>query len=106
MALKNVKPDIRVLAQLARPRKRNHLKAVPGWHDGDKSVASACLSMTLVGLGAGKHNNNIHECRDTAYLSMIAAGKHKSRMFALHRRCHAYMEHIAHQATVATPSAH
>lgn len=36
MAVKNVSPNLRVLAQLYRPRKRNHLKAVPGWHDGDK----------------------------------------------------------------------
>jgi hypothetical protein len=36
MAIKNVVPTMRVLAQLYRPRKRNHLKAVPGWQDGDK----------------------------------------------------------------------
>jgi len=36
MAIKNVAPHMRVLAQLYRPRKRNHLKAVPGWQDGDK----------------------------------------------------------------------
>ena len=51
MAVKAVAPDVRVLAQLARPRKRVHLKAVPGWHDGDKSFASPALGMTLVGLG-------------------------------------------------------
>lgn len=36
MAVKNVAPGARVLAQLYKPRKRNHLKAVPGWQDRDK----------------------------------------------------------------------
>lgn len=36
MAIKQVSPQMRVLAQLYKPRKRNHLKAVPGWQDGDK----------------------------------------------------------------------
>lgn len=51
MAIKASRPGIRVLAQLARPRKRNHLKVVPGWHDSDKSMSAPSLSMTLVGLG-------------------------------------------------------
>lgn len=41
MAVKNLAPLTRVLAQLYRPRKRNHLKAVPGWQDGDKCVPHA-----------------------------------------------------------------
>ena len=81
MAVKNARPEIRVLAQLQvrgrsrrrrtgcscrataegptgallspaqRPRKRNHLKVVPGWRDDDKSIAGLALAMTLVGLG-------------------------------------------------------
>jgi hypothetical protein len=52
MAIKNTAPNMRVLAQLARPRKRNQLKAVPGWQDGDKSFANISLGMTLLGLSS------------------------------------------------------
>jgi len=51
MAVKSVKPSIRVLAQLQRPRKRNQLKLVPGWSDGDKAIAAHALGMALVGVG-------------------------------------------------------
>ncbi len=72
MAVKNARADIRVLVQLQvsrgstcawvrarphtpflcrvqRPRKRNHLKVVPGWSNDDKSIAGLALAMTLVG---------------------------------------------------------
>ncbi|RYY36171.1 hypothetical protein EON62_01970, partial [archaeon] len=52
MAIKNVVPSMRVLVQLNRPRKRNHLKAVSGWQDGDKSVSAVSLGMSLMGLSA------------------------------------------------------
>lgn len=52
MAVKNVRPTLRVLAQLARPRKRNALRLVPGWREGDRAIASVALGHTLIGLGA------------------------------------------------------
>ena len=50
MAVKHVKPGMRVLAQLHRPRKRNALRLVPGWKEGDRAVACTSLGMTLLGL--------------------------------------------------------
>ena len=50
MAVKNVKPSLRVLAQLHRPRYRNALRLVPGWKEMDRAVACTSLGMTLLGL--------------------------------------------------------
>jgi hypothetical protein len=50
MAVKNVKPSLRILAQLHRPRKRNALRLVPGWKEGDRAVGATSLGMTLLGL--------------------------------------------------------
>ena len=52
MAVKNVRPSLRIVAQLQRPRRRNALRLVPGWREGDKAVASIALGHTLLGLGA------------------------------------------------------
>jgi len=51
MAVKNVKPNMNVLAQLHRAKKRHQLKLVPGWTEGDKALASLSLGATLVGIG-------------------------------------------------------
>jgi len=51
MAVKNVNPKMRVLAQLHRARKRNQLKLVPGFSDGDRAIAAMSLGATLIGLG-------------------------------------------------------
>jgi hypothetical protein len=50
MAVKNVNPKMRVLAQLHRAKKRNQLKLVPGFTDGDKAIAGMSLGATLMGL--------------------------------------------------------
>lgn len=50
MALKNVKPNIRVLAQLHRAKKRNQLKLVPGFSDADRAVAGMSIGATVLGL--------------------------------------------------------
>jgi voltage-gated potassium channel Kch len=52
LALKNVNRRVRVLAQIRRPRSREHLLCLPGWRDSDRAVAVASLSMTLVGVGS------------------------------------------------------
>lgn len=52
MAIKSVKPGMRVLAQLHRPRKRTQLQLVPGWGGADRAFAAHALGMTMVGVGA------------------------------------------------------
>ena len=52
LAIKSVNKRVRILAQLRRPRSRDHLLCLPGWRDHDRAVAIASLSMTLMGVGA------------------------------------------------------
>ena len=40
-----------LLAQLRRPRARDHLMCLPGWRDTDRAVAVTSLSMTMLGVG-------------------------------------------------------
>jgi hypothetical protein len=41
LAIKAVNKRVRVLAQLRRPRSRDHLMVLPGWRDHDRAVAMA-----------------------------------------------------------------
>lgn len=41
LAIKSVNKRVRILAQLRRPRSRDHLLCLPGWRDHDRAVAIA-----------------------------------------------------------------
>jgi voltage-gated potassium channel Kch len=51
LAVKSKNNCVKVLAQLRRPRARDHLQCVPGWRIADRAVAVPSLSMTLLGVG-------------------------------------------------------
>lgn len=93
MAVKNVNPKMHVLAQLHRARKRNQLKLVPGFTDGDRAIAAMGLGATLIGLGthmpgfatfvtnlirrggAGKHHHNSVTAATKAGWAMFLYGE-------------------------------
>ena len=51
LAVKNINRRVRILAQLRRPRAREHLMCLPGWRDSDRAVAVSSLAMTMLGVG-------------------------------------------------------
>jgi hypothetical protein len=52
LAIKASNKSVKILAQLRKPRSKDHLICLPGWRDTDKAVATASLNMTMVGVGA------------------------------------------------------
>jgi hypothetical protein len=51
LTAKNLNRGVRILAQLRRPKGREHLLCLPGWVGSDRAVAVSSLSMTLLGVG-------------------------------------------------------
>jgi ABC-type antimicrobial peptide transport system permease subunit len=89
LAVKSKNNCVKVLAQLRRPRARDHLQCVPGWRIADRAVAVPSLSMTLLGVGrsalyqwkAGKVGPlDRHVLERLSYLFGIYAALHRGSL--------------------------